>query len=286
MGSEMCIRDRARSGRGADGDDVAALELGAVAQARLCAGHGALPVLSAGDAADHRRHHARRGDSEDPPASEARRGPTSHCPSTCPPGRLCLGLGLRCPSHGREVRGPGPSCVVLSSFPCPIRQRMPHVAAVAVRLLCRGLTGEADPSLTSAAARGGPAAPPPRPPRCKRFVSVSSAPHRVCISPPKPPLRGTSYTPARLCPQDLSAAPLALLYQCLQQCSSRSSVALIAFESAQLLHQFAAALIALNQPSPSSRPRAAPARAAPGSRSADGRQGGRGAEAPRAGGTA
>src|SRR5215813_8489178 len=75
----------------------------------------------AGDAADHRRHHAGRGDPENPPASETRRGPTPDRPSACPPGRLCLVLRLRYPSHSREVGGPWPSCVVPSSFPCLIR---------------------------------------------------------------------------------------------------------------------------------------------------------------------
>src|SRR5207247_4827034 len=37
---------------------------------------------------------------EDPPASEARRGPTFHCPSACPPGSLRLVLRLTAP--GRE----------------------------------------------------------------------------------------------------------------------------------------------------------------------------------------
>ena len=49
-----------RRGRG-DGHRVAALELGTAAEARLCAGCGTLPVLSAGVATDYRRSHARRG---------------------------------------------------------------------------------------------------------------------------------------------------------------------------------------------------------------------------------
>ena len=79
------------------GHGVASLELGTAAEARLCAGHGALPLVSAGGAADHRRHHAGRGDPEDPPASEACRRPTSHCPSACPPGSLRLVLRLTAP---------------------------------------------------------------------------------------------------------------------------------------------------------------------------------------------
>src|SRR5439155_4445852 len=70
----------ARGGRGGAGHRVAALELGTTAEAGVCAGHGALPVLPAGDAAHHRRYHAGRGHPEDPPASETGGGPTPHCP--------------------------------------------------------------------------------------------------------------------------------------------------------------------------------------------------------------
>src|SRR5712691_6569348 len=86
-------RDRGRGTR----HRVAALELGTTAQTRLCAGYGALPVLPAGDAADHCRHHARRGHPEAPPASETYRSPLSHCPGPCPPGSLRLVLGLTAP---------------------------------------------------------------------------------------------------------------------------------------------------------------------------------------------
>ena len=97
-------------GRGGDRHGIAALELGATAQARLCPGHGALPLVSRGDAAHHRRHHAGRGHPEDPPASEARGGPTSHCPSACPSRNLCVVLRLRCPL-ARPVGGEAwPSC--------------------------------------------------------------------------------------------------------------------------------------------------------------------------------
>jgi hypothetical protein len=62
----------APTGRGGTGGQhvAASLELDTAAQARLCGGHGALPLVSARVAADHRRHHAGRGDPEDPPASE------------------------------------------------------------------------------------------------------------------------------------------------------------------------------------------------------------------------
>jgi hypothetical protein len=76
---------------------VASLELGAAAQARLCGGHGALPLVSAGGAADHRRHHARRGDQTDPPASEIFCRSTPSCPGACPPGSLRLVLRLTAP---------------------------------------------------------------------------------------------------------------------------------------------------------------------------------------------
>ena len=70
----------------------------AVIEARLCTGYGTLPVVSAGGAADHRRHHARRGDPENPPASEACRRPTPDCSSACPPSsfRVVLRLSMGC----------------------------------------------------------------------------------------------------------------------------------------------------------------------------------------------
>jgi hypothetical protein len=80
--------------RGGDGHGVTALELGTAAEARLCPGHGALSVVPAGDAADHCRHHARRGDPDNPPASETRRRPTPDSPSPSPPRNLCLVLHL------------------------------------------------------------------------------------------------------------------------------------------------------------------------------------------------
>jgi glycosyltransferase involved in cell wall biosynthesis len=108
-------------------------------------------------------------------------------------------------------RDPWPSCVVPSSFPCPIRQRTPYVVAVAVRLSYRGRTGEADPSLTSAAARGGPAvpvaaAPPPRPlywRACVAFVSVLSPSSPLPV--PHPPLSPSSPLPV-LHPQPIGCS--------------------------------------------------------------------------------
>src|SRR5262245_30141255 len=44
-----------------------------------------------------KRVFALRGDPEDPPASETRRRPPSHCPGACPPGSLRLVLGLTAP---------------------------------------------------------------------------------------------------------------------------------------------------------------------------------------------
>ena len=86
----------ARSGRG-DGHQGAVLELGATAEARLCPGHGALPLVPAGGAADHRGHHTRRGDPENPPASEARGGPAPDCTGVRPPRSLRLVLHLTAP---------------------------------------------------------------------------------------------------------------------------------------------------------------------------------------------
>jgi hypothetical protein len=97
----------ARGGGRGDGHGVAALELGTTAPARLCTCHGALPVLSAGIAADHCRHHAGRGDPDDPPASEARSRPPPDGSGASPPGSLCVVLRLRGPA-------PSPAAVVWS----------------------------------------------------------------------------------------------------------------------------------------------------------------------------
>jgi hypothetical protein len=49
----------ARHQRAGSSHRVASLELGAAAQAGVCTGHGALPLVSAGGAAHHRGHYAR-----------------------------------------------------------------------------------------------------------------------------------------------------------------------------------------------------------------------------------
>src|SRR5262245_19007412 len=87
---------------------IAALERGTAAEARLSGGQSALPLVSAGDAADHCRHDAGRGDPDDPPAPEVRGGPTPHCSRACPPGSLGVVLGLPVASHAAHVRRDGP----------------------------------------------------------------------------------------------------------------------------------------------------------------------------------
>src|SRR5262245_21767526 len=84
-------------GRGGDGHQITALELGTTAEAGVCAGHGALSLVSTGGAADYRGHYAGRGDPEAPQASEARGGPTPHCSRVCPSGSLCMVFGLSMP---------------------------------------------------------------------------------------------------------------------------------------------------------------------------------------------
>ena len=84
---------------------VAALELGAAAQARVCAGHSTLPVLPAGVATDHCCSHAWRGDPQDPPASETSRRPTPDRTSACPPGSLRLVLRLTAPGVSQTPPG-------------------------------------------------------------------------------------------------------------------------------------------------------------------------------------
>jgi hypothetical protein len=98
----------ARGGRGEDRHRSAALEVGAAAEARVCTRDGALPVLSAGGAAAHRRPHAGRGDPADPPASATRHGSTCRCPSACPPGSLRVVLRLPTPRVSPPpARAPG-----------------------------------------------------------------------------------------------------------------------------------------------------------------------------------
>ena len=73
------------------------MELGTAAEARLCRRHSTLPVVSGGVATNHRRYHAWRGDPQDPPASETCRRPTPDRTGACPPGSLCVVLGLSVP---------------------------------------------------------------------------------------------------------------------------------------------------------------------------------------------
>ena len=69
-------------------------------QARLCAGHGALPLVSAGGAADHRRHHVGRGDRKFLQASES--SPWTHLPLPQHVSARNLRLVLRLTAPGRE----------------------------------------------------------------------------------------------------------------------------------------------------------------------------------------
>ena len=71
--------------------------VGTTAEVGVCAGYGALPVLSAGDAADYRGHDTRRGHPDDPPASATGSRPAPDRSGACPPGRLCLVLRLTAP---------------------------------------------------------------------------------------------------------------------------------------------------------------------------------------------
>src|SRR5262249_40141590 len=77
--------------RRGDGHQVAALELGAAAASGLWPGPGALPMVSARGAATHRRHHAERGDRQNPPPSETGCRPTPHRACPFPPSTVRLG---------------------------------------------------------------------------------------------------------------------------------------------------------------------------------------------------
>ena len=153
-------------GRGAR-HGIAALELGAAAQAGVCPGHGALFVLSAGDTADHRRHHAGRGDPEDPSASEIVCRPphwprrvSARKPSPGPQPerrrRLLLrrrllaargwgSLAALCPSTPSTSRGcscAAPLVVAACSTPtrvCTRLSRRPSAAPPALQALCISL---------------------------------------------------------------------------------------------------------------------------------------------------
>jgi len=101
----------APAGAGGTGshDHIAAVELGTAAASGVCTGYGALPVVSARDPAAHRRHHARRGDPQDPPSSETLCRPTPHHTCPLPPSTVRLGglsrrqrVGARCPCVRRD----------------------------------------------------------------------------------------------------------------------------------------------------------------------------------------
>ena len=106
------------------GDGVASLELGTAAETRLGTGYGTLPVVSAGGAADHRRHHARRGHQKDPLPSETCGRPAPHCSGACPPGSLLLVLCLTV-SGGSPTRPRSRRLVDASSPRLVLRLRSP-----------------------------------------------------------------------------------------------------------------------------------------------------------------
>jgi hypothetical protein len=118
----------APTGRGGTGDQdgSTSLEVGTDAEARLCPGHGTLPVVSARGAADHRRHHPGGGDPHDSPASEAR---WSHPP------------WLQRVSARKPWRGPRPdrtSCVTNPSPPAALGKGHAAVSCSACRLPAYG----------------------------------------------------------------------------------------------------------------------------------------------------
>jgi hypothetical protein len=114
-----------------------ALDLGAAAQAGVCTRYGALSLVSTGGAAHHRRHHARRGDPEDPPASEAFRRPAPDCSDSWVPHNFRLVCRLRCPV-ARPVGGEvWLSCVVAPQrVPLLPRCRTPRLASVLYARTC------------------------------------------------------------------------------------------------------------------------------------------------------
>src|SRR6266446_5872126 len=69
----------AGAGRGRDAEEHPVLDVGQTAEARVCPRDGHVSIVPARDTAAHRRHHARRGDWQNPPPSEARCRPTPHC---------------------------------------------------------------------------------------------------------------------------------------------------------------------------------------------------------------
>src|SRR5262249_10420480 len=105
----------ARAGGCGAGHQVAALGLGTTAAVGVCAGDGALPVWSAGDAADDRGPDTRRGHPAAPPASATGRSPAPDRSGAGPPGRLCLVLRLTAPDgslHRPQQPSAGPEPAV------------------------------------------------------------------------------------------------------------------------------------------------------------------------------
>ena len=133
---------------GAEADTgVAVLELGAAPAAGVCAGDGHMSVLSARGAATHRRHHAGRGDPQDPPPSETCCRPTPHRACPYPPNTVRLGglsrrqrVGARWPCARRDgvahTAERVPSCVAIDlptllSPKAPLRRSPPPAGAAA-----------------------------------------------------------------------------------------------------------------------------------------------------------
>jgi hypothetical protein len=71
-------------------ETLAALELGAAAEARLYDGHGTLSRASAGHVTDHYRDYPGKRHPEDPAASKAGSGSAIHCVGAS--SRVCVGL--------------------------------------------------------------------------------------------------------------------------------------------------------------------------------------------------
>jgi hypothetical protein len=148
----------------------------------VCAGYGALPVLSAGDAADYRGHDTRRGHPAAPPASETGSRPAPARSGACPPGRLCLGLRLTAPGgslHRPRQPASGPE---------------PEVAPRAAREWGRkAVLRPARPPSASRGARSGvplACAACSTPTRvCPRLLLVHAGPACAPVSAAAPPLR-------------------------------------------------------------------------------------------------
>jgi putative transposase len=78
--------------QGLDGEEIPrstpVLDVGQTSEARVCPRDGHVSIVPARDTAAHRRHHARRGDWQNPPPSEARCRPTPHCAGPYSPSRM------------------------------------------------------------------------------------------------------------------------------------------------------------------------------------------------------